>query len=434
MSGPQKIKKSGERGSSEGDRSEGLNRPSVMLPENFYDSNLEDDINFFTDEGANASSGPRTSEIPRFQEFEMSSGPEGYAVYNPSNIIPESPIEDALMDAIGNAKERMNALRIEKELFEFVCSGRPVLEIPHQNNSFKRLLTYKIAQRFGLEHKSMDYVLENGERSVFITIFRTPGTYIPRPLLIDVTRATEAERGFAPQMPSNPRVMVMKRTVNLPSERSGMVHRQVQSVEDKERKYLAARARIFGEEEDPMAEGLGEGIGMQDKTESPILSEANSRRGDSPLSKSKESPEGTTQEEDQDYGDGRRNSRGKRSVMRNKDAEKADPDFTRRSDPRVYPSPMYPYVVPPQYPVPYPPFPAPVYAPPVYEMPPYDPYRGNPYYASMYPAMVPPQYIPPTGAQMPSRPQLAPHTPQTPAQPPAEKERTHGSSEYPPSP
>lgn len=427
MSGQQKSKDQDMKGNSEEERADAFNRPSVMLPENFLDSNVEDDINFFTDETVNTSTEPLVSDLPRYQGFELSTGPEGYTVFSPPSVIPESPIEDALMDAIRSSKERINALRIEKELFDFVCSGRPVLELPHQNNSFRRLLTYKLAQRFGLEHKSTDYILENGERAVSITVFRTPGTYIPRPLLIDISRATEAERGYPPQMIPNPRVMVMKRTVNVPSERSGLVQRQVQSVEDKERKYLAARARIFGEEEDPMGEGMGEG--MQEKSESPIPSEGNSRRGDSPLSKSKDSPEGPSLEDETDYGDGRRHSRGKRSVMRNKDAEKADPDFTRRSDPRVYQPPLYPpYVVPTQYPLSYAPYPTPVYAPPVYEMPPYDPYRANPYYAGMYPAMMPTQYIPGTGAPMTRQPS---QTSQLPPQQ-SEKDKSQGSSEYPP--
>jgi hypothetical protein len=378
----------------------------------------------------------------------------------------ETPIERALVDALRSDKERLNALRIEKDLYEFVCSGRPVYEMLYQTNSFRRLLTYKIAQRFMLEHRGAEYILDSGERGFMITIFRTTSTYIPRPLLIDASRSIpmETERTFVQSSAqpgvANPRVMVMKRSSQTPTERAGGVQRQVQTAEDKEKQYLAARARIFGEEEEADASQseteavsapasstvtIGTAAVTMEKSVSP---DSISLRNDlDEAVKGKSSPPVLEGEEESEGGDvdtrrsGRGGSSGKRSVMRNKDAEKADPDFTRRhADARMYPQQQM-YAPHPQYLVP----PPNAYTGMGYGFPPPMPYPSpydnsnlyyaappaNPYYVG--PGM-PPGVYPSMGQGQGQGQYLAPGSmpPRPPQHQPQDRPPQNNSIDFPP--
>jgi hypothetical protein len=261
------------------------------------------------------------------------------------------PIEDALMEALHNPNERMNVLRIEKDIYNFVMSSQHSMELSRMNNSFRRLLAYKIAQRFGLEHSMSETRNERGETLAHVIVYRSAYTFVPAILLVHIA----SNLGLLEPMPIPPlpqqqhgsatqsKVMVMKRSTREQVDRKGAsAQRQVQTAEDKEKQYLEARARIFGDsgEEDPEAREPDEASRVSpDKTPpatmdavvAPVNSQAHSPPPDESIEVKAEEP-----------WEARRpprninNSNSKRSVMRNKDLEKTDPDFARRADPRLY--------------------------------------------------------------------------------------------------
>jgi hypothetical protein len=60
----------------------------------------------------------------------------------------DEPIDQVIIDAANNPRERMIVLNIENSILTFVKSEEKTLEIPPLHNAFRRLLTYRIAQRF----------------------------------------------------------------------------------------------------------------------------------------------------------------------------------------------------------------------------------------------------------------------------------------------
>lgn len=320
-------------------------RPSLVLPDHMQlKPSFESEFNFFSDDD--------------FHRQDNASQMNIGSVYFPSNngttmTNPLVPIEDTLIDALNSNKERMNALRIEKDIYDFVLSGYPYMELSTLNNSFKRLLAYKIAQRFNLDHKSSEFLNEFGERSVLVTVFRTPSACIPHPLLIDASSSSHSSSSSPPPpfqstaAPSTakmavsqnpPRVLLMKRNSKLDSAESRNAERKsAPTAEDKERKYLEARARIFGESAAGVEEGdAGLGSFVNDSTTiARVKSPAASPLPDSSLSPREEARSSSAIERSLSEADrprrGISSSNSKRSLMRNKDLEMADPDFARRS-------------------------------------------------------------------------------------------------------
>eukprot|EP01038_Epipyxis_sp_PR26KG_P006996 gene6996-9560_t len=205
----------------------------------------------------------------------------------PKPVYVESLVNDdvdsALISAISNPRERMNLFAIENTILEFVKSSPDkTLELPAVFNSFRRLLTYRVAQRFGLGHSTFDPNAEkNGSSDRGITLFRTANTMVPKTLLIDLNIPVDTEQnqdGYFQQdvsygLQSNSskqdlvglnngptadsstvsaapkKVQVMKRvTKGEQNNNKGSMNKQQQSAEEREKAYLEARARIFGEE------------------------------------------------------------------------------------------------------------------------------------------------------------------------------------------
>ena len=105
--------------------------------------------------------------------------------YRCSSIIEdEGGIDSALLSAMSNNRERMVLFQIEEDILKFVRSNDSAKEIPPVHNSFRRLIAYRVGQRFGLQHATSDIINESGERG--ITLYKVSTSGIPRTLLIDM--------------------------------------------------------------------------------------------------------------------------------------------------------------------------------------------------------------------------------------------------------
>jgi hypothetical protein len=140
------------------------------------------------------------------------------------------------------------------------------MELPPVHNSFRRLLAYRIAQRFGLTHAVSDTLNENGERGILI--YRTTDTHIPRPLLIDMpppvgdypsdsspfgsSQNLEAASGNETAVPK--KMIMMKRSPNRELDNKKEASKKEKlTAEEREKAYAEARARIFGAEAEAAA-------------------------------------------------------------------------------------------------------------------------------------------------------------------------------------
>ena len=120
------------------------NQPGFIMPARLMTRSISGEINFFQD----ASSSLQSLQQPP-----------------PSMNVDtaDEPIDSAIINAIENPRERMNVLNLENMFLNFVNSNERVMEIPVIHNSFKRLITYRVAQRFGLTHAHSEQVNEQGE-------------------------------------------------------------------------------------------------------------------------------------------------------------------------------------------------------------------------------------------------------------------------------
>ncbi|KAI9911665.1 hypothetical protein PsorP6_009309 [Peronosclerospora sorghi] len=158
------------------------------------------------------------------------------------------PLDPVLVAGLENARERMTLLKFEDQIVRFLRNPRePHLCFPPLS-SYHRLIVHRLAQRCGLEHQTADYnPFENSSARV-VTLFKTAQSAIPRVLLIDLSTDRQAPT-VTPA--SAPRIMMRKRSVLRPGANGGRgngVDKATPSLEDRERAYAEARARIFGED------------------------------------------------------------------------------------------------------------------------------------------------------------------------------------------
>lgn len=165
------------------------------------------------------------------------------------------PIDPTLLDALNNPRERMTLLKYEDRILRFVKSTQNLIEFPPLANSYQRLIVYRIAQRFRLEHNVSPAASDGIERG--ISIYRTAETCIPQILLIDLNNGERqsdvtlsSQNVNSSVSTSTSSIKVMRRD-NLNSSNMKKVDlsasKKVDAAE-KERQYAEARARIFGEE------------------------------------------------------------------------------------------------------------------------------------------------------------------------------------------
>ncbi|RYG62832.1 hypothetical protein EON64_17130 [archaeon] len=60
-------------------------------------------------------------------------------------------LDSAILNALSNPKERMACLQIEDIIVKFMRSGDAMMEVPPGLSSFRRLLTHRVGDRFGLQ-------------------------------------------------------------------------------------------------------------------------------------------------------------------------------------------------------------------------------------------------------------------------------------------
>jgi len=241
---------------------------------------------------------------------------------SPIQYANEMPIDAALSDTLQNPQERMNLLKFENKILHFVKSKESVLNVPPMTNSFHRLLVYRIAQRFQLEHTFMDYSQPDAAEKGFALV-KSSMTRIPTPLLIDIPLKEEVSNvksaSAVPIIGNNEKPVLMKRdTKKSKHKERKKTDSNKEASTDREKAYAEARARIFGLE------------GKPDTTEASIksspLTSAPTASAYTPVSVNKVAPVVI-------------DTADKKVTIRDRVAEMFDPDFVRQgSQPPIHAS------------------------------------------------------------------------------------------------
>lgn len=254
-------------------------------------------------------------------------------------------VDSALLNAMENPRDRMQLLQLEKNMAQFVKSYDRELELPPMHNSFWRLLAFRLSERFRLGRRTADTIAENGERGIIF--FKTPEVSMPRRFLYDLSvgasepesvvgksgnafAASDSRDSRAGNNQANPaparKVMLMQRNPNNLDAKKDTAPRKsaadANKAADRDREYEELRARIFGGDGatspstvDPAS---NQGVdGIRKVTSDPSLSK--------PVKKAQDTSKWT----------------GKKSITRDADFGRYDPDFVRHSPVQSMPSPYY---------------------------------------------------------------------------------------------
>ncbi|KAH7488608.1 hypothetical protein PRIC1_007278 [Phytophthora ramorum] len=185
-----------------------------------------------TDDGGN---------YPQQQQFSVNA-PVGTATAS-----AHGPLDPVLVAGLENARERLTLLKFEDQIVRFLKNARE----PHLNfpplSSYHRLIVHRLAQRCGLEHQTAEYNPYENSSARVVTLFKTPQSAVPRVLLIDLS----PDRQTPTVTPASaPRIMMRKRSAPRPGAngRGNGADKAMPTLQDRERAYAEARARIFGEE------------------------------------------------------------------------------------------------------------------------------------------------------------------------------------------
>mmetsp|Transcript_1152 Transcript_1152/g.1865 ORF Transcript_1152/g.1865 Transcript_1152/m.1865 type:complete len:421 (+) Transcript_1152:89-1351(+) len=252
-------------------------------------------------------------------------GVQSYTQTSVSQLDDVSGIDSALMDALENPRERMNVLKYEDRIMRFVQSTDSFLDVPPIANSYQRLLIYRVAQRFGLEHNPSDNYNENGDRGIIF--YKTAYTAVPSILLINLNKCEKQAVGpsigqTATGEPGG-KVKVMRRKANSNANSKAVTSsdKPKDSVSEREKAYAAARARIFGEDE--ASDGSSP---VPSATPSPPLqSQEVAAPAAKPATQSGQQSSSRAKKKVVDAGKWKE----KKVLIRDKDAERFDPDFAR---------------------------------------------------------------------------------------------------------
>lgn len=162
------------------------------------------------------------------------------------------PLDPVLLAGIENQRERLSVLKFEDAIVRFIKNPRESqLSFPPLS-SYHRLIIHRLADRCGLVHQTADYNPYaqgyDGNASRVVTLLKTTQTLIPRVLLIDLS-ADKQQPTLTPA--SAPKIMMRKRAPARGPNNGGRgqdAKNQQRTIEDRERAYAEARARIFGDE------------------------------------------------------------------------------------------------------------------------------------------------------------------------------------------
>ncbi|GMF38793.1 unnamed protein product [Phytophthora fragariaefolia] len=178
----------------------------------------------------------------------------GSAPVGTATASAHGPLDPVLVAGLENARERMTLLKFEDQIVRFLKNPRePHLDFPPLS-SYHRMIVHRLAQRCGLEHQTADFNPYENSSARVVTLFKTPQSAVPRVLLIDLS----ADRQAPTVTPASaPRIMMRKRSAPRPGANGGRgssADKVTPSLQDRERAYAEARARIFGEENDTTLE------------------------------------------------------------------------------------------------------------------------------------------------------------------------------------
>ena len=187
--------------------------------------------------------------------------------------LADVPLEDeVLLDGLENVREKMQILKLEDDIVQFLKSKDVALTFPPLS-SYHRLIVHRLAQRCNLDRESIEIetttVNEGSLMTRSICIAKSSESIIPTTLLIHLSEARQRQQ--QPHQSLAPKIMMVKRRDPPSSSSSSSSETRAESQkqenhrnnpknhhtprssfasEDRERAYAQARARIFGTLED----------------------------------------------------------------------------------------------------------------------------------------------------------------------------------------
>uniref|UniRef100_K3WHI7 SUZ domain-containing protein n=1 Tax=Globisporangium ultimum (strain ATCC 200006 / CBS 805.95 / DAOM BR144) TaxID=431595 RepID=K3WHI7_GLOUD len=175
-----------------------------------------------------------------------------------------APMDPVLVACLDNPRERLTVLKFEDQIVRFIRSSREPQLIFPPLSSYHRLIIHRLAERCCLEHQTADYNPYaqhggyDGNSSRVVTLFKTSQSVVPSVLLIDLS----ADRQQPMVTPASaPKIMVRKRGTTRPGANGGRggngqdAKNAQRTMQDREKAYAEARARIFGEDNTAATDG-----------------------------------------------------------------------------------------------------------------------------------------------------------------------------------
>lgn len=285
------------------------------------------------------------------------------------------PVDPVLVACLDNARERLTLLKFEDQIVRFMKNPREAQLVFPPLSSYHRLIIHRLAERCCLEHQTAEYNPYapqpggyDGNSPRAVTLFKTSQSVVPSVLLIDLSANRQQQATAAPA--SVPKIMVRKRAGPRPGANAGRgpadAKNTQRSMQDRERAYAEARARIFGEDNSgDAASSSASSTGSSASTNAPAASKLNSNsqqaagpdgsrgfggrgrgRGSAPAERSPHRPqqEASTELTRTDTSgasesaapavraQSTHNWKESKVLWRNREQELNDPDFTRHRD------------------------------------------------------------------------------------------------------
>mmetsp|Transcript_47401 Transcript_47401/g.60878 ORF Transcript_47401/g.60878 Transcript_47401/m.60878 type:complete len:552 (-) Transcript_47401:41-1696(-) len=202
----------------------------------------------------------------------------------------EGDIDPMLLEALETPNKRLTVLKYEDLILNFVRdSSKQTFTLP-QMSSYQRLLIHRLSDRFNLDREAVDSGglggftggNSNGDydqpiRS--ITLIKTPNTQVPS-LLINQSAEKETPNVEIAQPPRNVKMMLKRNPKGANDSNNNKARGSnnknnsgvgSMSMTEREAKYAAAKARIFGDE--------AESDELTTRTPSPAQQTANLAKG-----------------------------------------------------------------------------------------------------------------------------------------------------------
>lgn len=167
------------------------------------------------------------------------------------------PMDPVLVACLENPRERLTLLKFEDQIVRFLKNPREAQLVFPPLSSYHRLIIHRLAERCCLEHQTAEYNPYaagngnggyDGNSSRAVTLFRTSQSIVPSVLLIDLS----SDRQQSTATPATaPKIMMRKRGPHPGAnggKNPGDAKNAQRSMQDREKAYAEARARIFGED------------------------------------------------------------------------------------------------------------------------------------------------------------------------------------------